>query len=34
MPLFATNDVDYATLFTLVTNAAVEEFNRAHGGSS
>jgi len=32
MPLFATNDRDYAILFTLVTNEAVEQFNKANGG--
>jgi hypothetical protein len=32
LPLFTTNDRDYAILFTLVTHAAVEAFNKANGG--
>jgi hypothetical protein len=31
-PLFFTNDRDYHTLFKLVTDEAVEQYNRAHGG--
>jgi hypothetical protein len=32
LPLLTTCDPDYATLFALVTNAAIEEYNRSHGG--
>jgi hypothetical protein len=32
-PLFATTDRDYATLFAMVTDATVEAYNKANGGS-
>jgi hypothetical protein len=31
-PLFYSNDRDYFTLFKMVTDRAIEEYNRAHGG--
>jgi hypothetical protein len=32
MPLFYSRDRDYELLFRLVTEEAVEQHNRAHGG--
>jgi hypothetical protein len=32
LPLLTTCDPDYATMFAVVVNAAVDEHNRMHGG--